>query len=240
MIGSTILDNAYILSNTTSANFLDVDATKNLARLNVLYGLRVLDILKLTVDKNATMQKAVTDLISVSGLASGNNGYNGEYAFPSDLLRPVRVEISFDGITWKKARVYDQAENVLTEYKDDDIDNNFSTEDPRVDFFRNSFRIRPVKTTSGNITNGIYIEYEKRQSDFTADTAPSEIEENLQMILAYDLAELEFIMHAEKHPKVQYERFLVGKGSVQMKFDDFYKNRFKGNKRVTVAYPRYN
>jgi len=239
MIGSKIIENAYILSNTNSGNFLDANATKILERLNTLYGLRVLDIIKLAVDKNATMQKATTDLISTVGLSSGNNGYNGEYAFPSNLLRPVRLEVSFDGITWKKARVYDQAENVLTEYKDEDIDDIFSTENPRVDFFRNSFRIRPVKNTSGNITNGIYIEYEKRQADFTADTAPSEIEENLQGILAYDLAELEYIMHADKHQKVQYERFLVGKGGMQNKFDDFYKNQFKGNKRVTVSYPSY-
>lgn len=240
MTGSTIIENSQILSNTNASNFLDANATKNLARLNVLYGLRVLDILKLLVDKNATMQNATTDLISTSGLVSGNNGFNGEYSFPSDLLRPVRFEISYDGKTWKKATVYDSAENTKTEYKDADIDDNFSTEDPKVDFFRNSFRIRPVKTTSGNITKGIYIEYEKRQADFTTDTSPSEIEENLQMILSYDLAEMEYIMHADKHSKTQYDRFLVNKARVQAQFEDFYKNRFKGNKRVTVNYQRYN
>lgn len=239
MIGSKILNLAYTLTNTSSSNFLDADSTNIYEHLNTFYGHRVLDILRMRVDKNATIENATTDLKSTVGLSEGDNGYNGEYAFPSDLLKPVRVEVSYDGDTWLKCNIYDNALNQGSEYNDEQIESGFSQDNPRVDFTRNSYKIRPTKNTAGDITKGIYIEYEKRQDDFTDSTAPSEIESNLQDILAYDLAELEMIMHADRYKPQQVNLFRAKKAEVTERFKEFYINRLGNQKTMTFKYRNY-
>lgn len=180
MIGSAIISLSYRLVNKDSSTFLDGNATNILADLNRAYGHRILDILRVRVDKNASITNVTTTLISTVGLVSGDNGFNGEYAFPTDLLKPVRFEVSYDGVNWKKAKIYDNTLNEESEYNDTQLVATFSEESPCVDFTRNSYKVRPPKSTTGDITNGIYIEYEQRQSDFATDTSPTQIETNLQ------------------------------------------------------------
>lgn len=239
MIGSKILSNAYTLTNKVESTFLDGSTTTFYERLNTLYGHRILDILRVRVDKNASIQNATTDLISTVGLVAGDNGYNGEYAFPSDLLKPTRFEISYDGETWLKATIYDNALNQSSEYNNTQIEASFSQSAPRVDFSRNSYKVRPTKNTAGDITKGIYIEYEKRQADFTSSTAPSEIESNLQDILAYDLAELEIIMHADKYSAQFINVFKKKKQEIEDRFLEFYMNNLGSQKKLTMKYQSY-
>jgi hypothetical protein len=239
MIGSKILSNAYNLTNKVESTFLDGSTTTFYERLNTFYGHRILDILRVRVDKNASIENATTDLISTVGLVAGDNGYNGEYSFPTDLLKPTRFEVSYDGTTWKKATIYDNALNPYSEYNEDDINSSFSTSAPRVDFSRNTFKLRPTKDTAGNITKGIYIEYEKRQADFTSTTAPSEIESNLQDILAYDLAELEIIMHADKYSSQFINVFRKKKQEIEERFLEFYINNLPTKKTLTFSYQSF-
>jgi hypothetical protein len=253
LIGSDILDLAYDLTNRKEATFLDGTTATAYKRLNMLYGERVLDILRARVDKNASMEEATTTLKSTVGLSEGDNGYNGEYAFPTDLLKPNRVEVSYDGSTWLKCEIYDNAINLASEYNERQLDGSasrsslsfysqktrFSQTEPKVDFTRNSFKIRPIKRTAGDIANGIYIEYEKRQDDFSSTTAPAEIESNLQNILAYDLAELEMIMHADKYDSKHVQAFQVKKKEVENRFKEYYKKRLNSNKQLTTKYLNY-
>lgn len=236
MTGQKIINLAYLLSNTNSATFLDGNEANIYEHLNTFYGHRVLDILRVRVDKNASMQSSTTTLLSTEGLVSGDNGYNGEYAFPTNLLRPVRVEVSYDGINWIKCQVYDNAMNQKSEYNETQIKESFNERNPRVDFFRNSYKIRPLKTSAGNIDKGIYIEYEKRQVDFTSSTSPTEIEQNLHDILAYDLAGLEFIMHPEQHSQEQVVYFEKKKREVEKRFLNHYKTRLGNAKKMTFLY----
>ena len=239
MIGADILQNAYRLTNKNVNTFLDGNTTNIYADLNSLYGQRVLDILQMRTDKNATIQNSTTDLISTVGLTEGDPGFNGEYPFPTDLLRPSRIEVSYDGKTWIKAEIYDNALNDRSEYNDEQLAQDFSQSTPRVDFTRNSYKIRPPKTTAGNITNGIYIEYEKRQEDFTENTEPTEIEQNLQNILAYDLANLEMIMHTEKYTTKKINIFNIKRKEVEDKFLIHYKRRLTGKKQMTFNHLSY-
>lgn len=236
MIGSDIVEKSYRLTNSDSATFLDGNSTNIYKDLNTAYGHRILDILRVRVDKNASIQEAKTTLVSTVGLVSGDNGYNGEYAFPADLLRPTRFEVSYDGLIWIKCKIYDNAINEWSEFNDTQINDNFSQSEPRVDFTRNSYKVRPLKSTPGNIVNGIYIEYEKRQADFTSSTSPSEIEANLQDILAYDLAELEIIMHPEKYTNQFLQIFNKKKSEVEQRFLEFYATRFTNKKRMTFNF----
>lgn len=136
MIGSAIISLSYRLVNKDSSTFLDGNSTNILADLNRLYGHRVLDILRVRVDKNASITNATTTHVSTVGLVAGDNGYNGEYAFPSDLLRPVRFEVSYDGVNWLKATVYDNELNQGSEYNNTQLVASFSEQEPRVDFTR--------------------------------------------------------------------------------------------------------
>lgn len=240
MIGSELLEKAYRLTNTNSSTFLDGNSTNLYKDLNSEYGKRILDILRVRVDRNATINEATTDLISTVGLSEGNNGYNGEYAFPSDLLKPSRFEVSYDGITWKKARIYDNALNLGSEYNDTQLKGDFSEDDPCVDFSRNSFKLRPPKTDAGNITKGIMIEYEARQVDFTSSTTPIDIEQNLQDILAWDLATLEILMHNERYKPTFISNFNNEKNKVEQRFLSFYKTNLPLNKVMTFNFPKYN
>lgn len=221
MIGSEIVSLAMDLTSKTSTTFLDGNSTNIYKHLNRIYGHRILDILHARVDKNASIQEARTTLLSTVGLVYGDNGFNGEYAFPSDLLRPTRFEVSFDGVTWKQCKIYDNYLNTGSEFNENQIQSTFSEEFPMVDFTRNSYKVRPLKTTTGNITNGIYIEYEKRQADFTDSTSPTEIEQNLQDILAWDLAKLEMVKHAEKYTNKEITVFDAEHQRIK---DLFFKN----------------
>lgn len=239
MIGSDILDFSYDLVEKQESTFLDGSTTTFYKRLNTLYGQRVLDILRVRVDSNATINEATTDLISTVGLVAGDNGFNGEYAFPANLLKPVRFEVSYDGITWKKCTIYDNTLNQGSEYNDSQLASDYSEKAPRVDFTRNSYKIRPPKTSVGNITKGIYIEYEQRQADFTSSTTPTQIEQNLHDILAYDLAELEIIMHADKYSSNKITVFNNKKKEVESRFLEFYKNNLPTRKTMTQKYQNY-
>lgn len=222
MIGSDILSLSYRLVNKDSSTFLDGNSTNIYADLNRIYGHRILDILRVRVDKNASISEVTTTLLSTVGLVAGDNGFNGEYAFPTTLLRPVRFEVSYDGVMWKKCKVYDNELNKNSEYNDTQLVSDFSEDDPKIDFTRNSFKIRPPKTTAGNITNGIYIEFEKRQVDFTSSTAPTEIESNLQDMLSWDLAKLETVMHAAKYSPQELAVFNMEHSKMEQRFLSFY------------------
>lgn len=233
MTGASILTTAYTLTNTNAATFLDANSSNIYAHLNRLYGHRIIDILRVRVDANATIQKSYQTHVNATSLVEGENGYNGEYAFPTDLLRPVRVEVSYDGQTWNKATFYDNALNNNSEL-------NASSEtpsqsNPHVDFNRGSYFVRPVNKTQ-DVAKGLYIEYEKRQEDFTSSSEPEEIEKNLQDLLAYDLANLEIIMNTDKYSSAKITIFNNAKREVEDRFFAFYRTGLPSKKVMTFMY----
>lgn len=232
MIGSDIVELAQGLVSKDLANFLDGNLTNIYKHLNRLYGHRVLDILRVRVDKNASIKRYITTHFSTVGLVVGNIGFNGEYPFPADLLRPVRIEISYDGVTWTKCTIYDNALNEGSEYNDTQLRELFSEQEPRVDFNRNSYMIRPPKTTSGNISRGIYIEYEARQVDFTSSTTPLAIDQNLQDILSWDLAKLEMIVHAAKYSSQEIAIFNAEHSKMEQLFLSAYMTNLPTRKTI--------
>ena len=149
------------------------DATL-LVGVNIDYGELIMEALRARGDYNFQMNEATTDLISTSGLTAGQNGFNGEYAWATDVLKPTRLEVSFDGTNFYPATVYDITEKVSkSEHYATDINNTFQQTNPYVRFERNSYFIRPLKTTAGNVTAGIHVWYEQRQATLTASDTPS-------------------------------------------------------------------
>jgi hypothetical protein len=232
---ASILTKAYRITNTNSTTLLDGNSTNVLADLNTAYGHRTLMILKVKQDLNHNIKEVYTDLKSTSGLVAGDLGFNGEYPFESDTLRPVRIEVSYDGLTWKPCTIYDINENNLSEH--DDVNDGFSEENPYVRFERDSYFIRPVKEDAGDITAGIHIWTEKRQSDLT--TGSPLFEQNLHDVLAYDLAEQELLMHPAKYSNEWRNDFRTKKAELDSLFDDFHKNRFKRSFKIKMNNENY-
>lgn len=180
MIVSDLYTEIRTEANTNSTKVSDATL---LVGMNLDYGELVMIALRSRGDFNFQINEATSDLISTSGLSAGSNGYNGEYAWPSDLVKPTRMEVSFDGTNFNKARIYDLTDELSrSEFTQADINNAFSQTEPYVRFERNSFFIRPLKATAGNITGGIHIWYEQRQTALTASDTPV-IEPNYHRLL---------------------------------------------------------
>ena len=90
----TIITLVRDLTDTDSDTFSDSAIMRH---VNVSYGHRILNIIRLQVDKNASVESATTDLIAAAGLNDGDVGKNGEYPCPTELIRPVRLEASLEG-----------------------------------------------------------------------------------------------------------------------------------------------
>lgn len=233
-----ILEKAYRLTNKNSTTFMDGNSTNVLSELNVCYGHRVLDILKVRQDLNQFINEEYTDLLSTSGLASGDIGFNGEYPFDTEMLRPLRIEISYDGLTWNKATIYDLNDNPNSEHDEDAIQDSFTEDHPYVRFERNSYFIRPMKTTAGDISQGIHAWWENRQNALTDDSP--DFEANLHDILSYDMANLEVLMHPDKYDSNWKSDFITQYTKVEARFNEFYKNRMKKNFKLKPVVDYYN
>jgi len=236
---ASLLSKAYRITNTNSTTFLDGNSTNVLAELNTCYGHRTLDIKNLRVDFNSLIKEVYTDLLSTDGLVAGDLGFNGEYPFDTDTFNPVRFEVSYDGTTWRTCQVYDIAENTSgSEHNEDSIQSIFSESNPFVRFERDSYFIRPLKTTADDVTAGIHIWYEKRQSDLT--TGSPDFETNLHDILVYDLAYLERLMHPAKYSNEWRNDFDMERAKMEKRFNEFMKNRFKRNMKMDIDYSDTN
>lgn len=202
--------------------------SKLLEWLNISLGHRTLDILKYQVDRNASMEMSKTNLVDTDSLVEGDNGYDGEYSFPTNLLRPIRMEICYDGTTFLPAKIYDLNESENSEVSD--INNVYSETEPYVRFERDSYFIRPLPTTA--VTYGIRIWYEKRQTALTDGGTPA-FEQNLHDILAFDIAGIEFVKNATLYPAEKYNRYRIEKKDVFDRFVSFYNDRMKRNFKVS-------
>lgn len=224
MTGTDIAAYTRILTNTDSVTLTDADI---LTILNVKYGHRILDILKIQTDKNANLTEAYSDLVSLTGLVAGDIGYNGEYPFPTDFLRPVRAEVLYTTTgTPVKCEIYDIADSSDSE-QPGEVNDTFSQANPYVRFERDSYFIRPIPTTSVNA--GLHIWYEKRQTALTALSETPEFESNLHDILAVDIAEVEALRHPENFTTEWRTAFKEIKTEAVDRFKEHYKNRMKRN-----------
>jgi hypothetical protein len=224
LTGTSIAEYARILTNTNSDTLTDADV---LTILNIKYGHRILDILKIQTDKNANLTESYTNLVSLTGLVEGDIGYNGEYPFPTGLLRPVRVEIRYTATgTPVKCEIYDIADSEDSE-QPGEVNNTFSQANPYIRFERDSYFVRPIPETS--ITGGLHIWYEARQTALTTLSKTPEFESNLHDVLSVDIAEVEALRHPENFTTEWRTAFKEIKTETVDRFKEHYKNRMKRN-----------
>jgi hypothetical protein len=214
-------------TNKDATTFPDEDI---LLGLNLHTPQVIMDILRVVIDPDITGTEAKTNLISVTGLIAGQSGYNGEYAWPNDLVKPTRVEISYDGVNSYPATVYDLNENKSSEYLATAIAAEFSETNPMIRFDKGTYSIRPLPQTT--IVGGIHIWYETKQGAFTLGTESPIFDSAYHEILAYMGAE----RWAEKHPEDYNSLWTTKKTEMRYNMLEFYKNKYK---RDLVMRPKY-
>ena len=227
------------IRNSANTNSTKCDDTFILDGINIDYGEIVMQILRSRGDFNFGIEEATATLKSSVGLVAGDNGFNGEYSWPSDLIRPVRTEISFDGTTWNKAKVYDivDAEN-NSEHLQSSIQGQFTSNNPYVRFERNSFFVRPIKDTAGDITGGIHIWYEKRQATLTTSDTPA-IEPNFHRILSARGALRIMDKFWNEYPQNRRDELRVQIKELESELRAFYSTQIAENSFLTPIYDTY-
>ena len=113
-----------------------------------------------------------------------------EYTWPSDLLRIKRIEVTYDGTNWYRVHPIDIQEPEVSIATDANINEEFSTNDPRYDTHDNSIFLFPVPTA--NSTNGLKIWYEKEVAELSSNSDEPNLAEPFHRLLSigasYDYA----------------------------------------------------
>lgn len=142
------------LTNTNTTTYANADLD---AALNAYYDLFTTEILDAMDEWDFQGEIAVGDLVASQQ----------EYIFPSDILKIKRIEISYDGTTWKEANPMDINERSGASDATS-VNNDFSTSQPFYDLMDGSVFLFPIPTAA--VTGGIKIWYEKLVTQLSADT----------------------------------------------------------------------
>lgn len=192
-------------------------------------------------DHNFKQAEAWTDLVSVTGLVDGNIGFNGEYPFPTDLIKPLRAEICYNGTDFIQAKVYDIASSpASSEHKSTQIQGDFSEGDPYIRFERDSYFIRPLPETT--VAEGIHIWYEKRQSTMLianiATDVPS-IEPNFHRL--YVVRGALRTMRKFRNDYTERDRQELNRERLELEsqFSKFMKDRFKRPLKIGAKFENF-
>ena len=237
-----ITNEVRFLTKTDSSSYSDADI---LSGMNLYNGEILQDILRVQTTRNTALTNVAYDNLSINGLVAGQIGYNGEYPMPVDCLRPVRVELSYDGITWLPCKMYDiNAGNMTSEFNPNQINSAFQTTSnpnynpyistPYMRVERDSFIFRPLN--EGNtIYNGIVVWYESRQAALVNTTDVPAFEANFHEVLVYKLA----LRYAMKFPEKYNALWDKKLAEVKASLTEYYRSRFKFNSTLSASFERF-
>jgi hypothetical protein len=216
---STIRDETRWITKTDTSTFSNTNLNRE---CNIIYKKIILEILKVQGYRNSAGKHVTTSLLSTSGLVAGNAGFNGEYPFPTDMMRPIRFELKYAAADkLVPCKVIDMAQNDHSLVGDDSINDSANEGAPIVRFFHDSYFISPVKTTTGDITAGINIWYEYRQTDLSADGDEPQFESSLHDLIPLMVAERFYL----RHPSKRNAAVMADKESTMRQLINFYKRR---------------
>lgn len=235
MIRSSIYSRTVRALGTNTTAYAQSDFNSD---LNEALAIRTQQILRFGGYSDISQTHSTTDFVSITGLTEGQNGYNGEFALPTDLLDIERIEVTFDGASWhviskENNNLYEMGQNPESEQDADSIKSQFSKGNPYAQISRGSVFIRPLNDGS-TVTKGIHIYYQPRQADLATDSDAPEFEANLHQALIYDCAELEMIANPEKYDQLRERRILKKKEEVDAEFRAFYKKRLKISQQINT------
>lgn len=208
------------LTNTTSTTYSDADLD---ASLNTYYDLFCTEILSAMDDWEFGAEIATTDLVA----------NQQEYVFPSDILRIKRIEVTYDGTTWKEVTPADVNESSLTA---DQTSINADVEQtaPYYDLLDESIMLYPIPTSA--VTAGLKIWYSKLPTQLSAVTSEPNFARPFHKGLSYGASKDFFEKNLEKdnvlklqNSENQLERYIA-------RAKEYYRRRHQDRKYNIGSY----
>jgi len=228
-----LINEIRFLTRTNETTFTTEDILKG---LNFHSGEVLNKILITSGQWNLRGTKASKNLISTVGLTEGESGYDGNYCFPTTMLRPIRVEVMTQG-NYKRAEFYDIDSN----YESEQEAKGFTASAPYVRFFGERFVVRPLPTES--IADGIMIWYQKRQGELVetitspeTQTDAPEFEPNYHHLLTYMGA----LRYAERKPEKYNELWTKKAYGIEQDMLRFYSNKYTVQRSITPVIDNYS
>ena len=167
MILDTIYSEIEFLTETDDVTFTDAEKLRG---INIDQG-EALELMMYSQGYRKVGEATYkTDFVTTTGLAEGDNGYNGEYAFDSTWIKPTAFYVKYPGASdYVKCRLYDIDENENSEIDSDEIDGTFSETRPYVRFARDSFFVRPLNDST-TVSYGLMVVAEPRNTELFLNT----------------------------------------------------------------------
>lgn len=227
MTGQELIDEIRFISSTSATTFTDAEI---LSGLNMHYSQILAKITSYAGDFHTFGKVTKTDFKEVSVLSDTDSGYDGHYSFPSDLMRPTRVEVSYDGDEYVVADVYDLKDNSNPEAT---ADEDGSESAPIVRFYNNYFVIRP--TPEADVTEGIHVYYEHRGGDLAVGTEP-DFNPIYHPVLIY----MGLKRFGMKHPEKADPRWGTEIFKLESDMEKDYLNLFYRERKIDPVIDTYN
>jgi len=211
-------------TNTSTYSDTDFDAGLELVRKRVF-----MKVLRATTEWNIQGEIARTDLISTTGLSEGDIGYNGEYPMPSGLIKLARVDISYDGTDFYKAKLYFTNDDDESEETSDEMDGMGKETEPSVKIFRDSLFIRPLPTTT--VSDGIKLKYSKALAELYDDSTEIPEIPEFQEIYVYAMA----VRFGTRYPRKMKAEWRRKYSEIENEMMKFYTNKFRRNLQIKTV-----
>jgi hypothetical protein len=160
-----------------------------------------------------------THTLKADGAESTEAGYNGEYPYPDNCLYITRIEAKFED-DHIPVVLYDISENSHSEFTD--VEEGFDKAEPKVRFQRDSIFIRPFPDS--DVTEGLYIEYVKRQTAFGDDADEAEFEQNFHDLIPMGVA-IRFFKRDVKKYREELREMRKDYDALKQEFLEFYRDR---------------
>lgn len=227
MTREEIRDECRYITKTNSTTLSDADFNTG---LEIIRKRIMTKVIHASTDWNIKGEIAQTDLVSTTGLTAGELGYNGEYPFPTDLTKLIRIDVSYDGDYFYKAKQYFINDKDDSEETDDERDDMGTETAPVARIYRDSFFLRPLPDTT--VTNGIRVKYQVELSDLSDDSSePDEFAEVGHEIYVYAMAK-RFGARYPKKMKAEWRRIY---NELETDLIRFYANQFRKNLKLETT-----
>ena len=223
-------------TNTTNYGNTELDSDINLA-----YGKVWLMLQEAEGYKNLGADFEVIDFESETGLAEQDLGYNGEYPMPvGDDFENIPGAISLQevhvdyGDGYKKAEIINRRALSVSMFNEDQ-DDYYSEQYPKVFVLRDSYLIRPKNNTGATITDGIKLVTLARQPVLIETTDEPAFEKNLHELIAYYTAMGFFEFNPEKYNAIVEKN----KNELESQAISLYESKVPLEKRFTGQKEKY-
>lgn len=207
---SGLIDDVYFLTAQNSANFNSAIVMTN---INHYYDMFVNEILDAQDDWDFEGQIATANIVA----------NQQDYAFPTDILKAKRLEISYDGTNWYAAQPMDENDYRLRSIGlSADVNDYFDETCPYFAAHDNSLYLYPVPDTA--VTSGLKLWYSDQVVPLSAATMSPVFQKAYHRGLSYGVAKDWFQKIGDQQKSVEMNAEME---KIIARMKNFYSNRFQ-------------